>query len=584
MRPSCIFFILAMFKTAFGNEVDLQNSLAEMQMISLRKIDDFSRRSDCFRKAAAIIRMQCSELDMSEAERVRAAISMTLCELATAKYHSPPMECFPFSLDHPPQDPDTPKSSNYHEAQGECVSALSRSAQFWSSYSGYLREIRTTPSPYCPPVPVSFVPQPSSLIEACIDLAKDIYLNITQEQASLVHLLLEKEQIQIGQLNIWKTNLQVSRQARHCKAVNKIETISQDMTDLAVHLSHLSSDIDMTYKAGEDRLQKQSEETMEKLTEVFGDLRQQFQQQEYNYVDRMDSTIAELSQKHLASFQDLLPSIEDDLHSRLDRLFLLTRQQQQLSLDTMTAAQDHWLSLRDEYMLMHESIIHLSQYAAQTTLELDLSRKHIRDIHLAHSELLSTAGILNRTVIGFLDTTKEEFDKLNDSVGALKEGLGVVSTVYRYDGLFGMDTERWWAKWWRDGLVWLLAFVVKGEPSTLMSLNDSSGFKAFEILASSSYSSLQELSSSISSSAQYHLSLAIVMIKKIRFQHTAGVLLALELKLAFLRSLHNRYANTNMNTQHNRNHIRSYTNSKQKFQTHPVHTFLSLIFLRFQAL
>lgn len=50
---------------------------------------------------------------MSEAERVRgktfanpeipshehseAAISMTLCELATAKHHLPPLECFPFS-------------------------------------------------------------------------------------------------------------------------------------------------------------------------------------------------------------------------------------------------------------------------------------------------------------------------------------------------------------------------------------------------------------------------------------------------------------------------------------------------------
>ncbi|THV04789.1 hypothetical protein K435DRAFT_648883, partial [Dendrothele bispora CBS 962.96] len=105
------------------------------------KKDDFSRRSDCFRKVAGKIRLRCSELDMSEAERVQSAISMTLCELATAKHHSPPMECSPFSLDRLSSDIGSENLSN-EGLQGECVSALSRSAQFWSSYSGYLREIR----------------------------------------------------------------------------------------------------------------------------------------------------------------------------------------------------------------------------------------------------------------------------------------------------------------------------------------------------------------------------------------------------------------------------------------------------------
>lgn len=85
-----------------------------------------------------------------------AAISMTLCELATARHYSVPLECAPYKVD----DGHTrgPISSR---AQGECVeyvsafalccipdtqgddlSALARSAQFWSSYSGYLREVR----------------------------------------------------------------------------------------------------------------------------------------------------------------------------------------------------------------------------------------------------------------------------------------------------------------------------------------------------------------------------------------------------------------------------------------------------------
>ncbi|KAJ7637056.1 hypothetical protein FB45DRAFT_742661, partial [Roridomyces roridus] len=81
-------------------------------------LDNYSRRPDCFRRVAAQIRLRCGELETDEDERVKAAISMTLCELATATHHAVPLECKSFTV------------------------ALSRSAQFWSSYSGYLREVR----------------------------------------------------------------------------------------------------------------------------------------------------------------------------------------------------------------------------------------------------------------------------------------------------------------------------------------------------------------------------------------------------------------------------------------------------------
>ncbi|KAJ3743659.1 hypothetical protein DFH05DRAFT_1400010 [Lentinula detonsa] len=104
------------------------------------------RSSDCFRKAAGSIQTRCAELDMNEEERVVAAISMTLCELATAKHHSPPMECDVFSarLHEPSYQSGFSEQQNeeFENSRGKCVNALSRSAQFWSSYSGYLREIR----------------------------------------------------------------------------------------------------------------------------------------------------------------------------------------------------------------------------------------------------------------------------------------------------------------------------------------------------------------------------------------------------------------------------------------------------------
>ncbi|KAJ7885704.1 hypothetical protein B0H14DRAFT_2698767 [Mycena olivaceomarginata] len=90
-------------------------------------LQEYSHRPDCFCDVAGKIERRCGTLEMDNDARVEAAISMTLCELATATHHSPPLECASFAMDG--------------RSQGECVDALSRSPQFWSSYSGYLREV-----------------------------------------------------------------------------------------------------------------------------------------------------------------------------------------------------------------------------------------------------------------------------------------------------------------------------------------------------------------------------------------------------------------------------------------------------------
>ncbi|KAF9074601.1 hypothetical protein BDP27DRAFT_1213906, partial [Rhodocollybia butyracea] len=112
-------------------------------------LEDYSRRSDCFRKAAGSIRTRCAELNMNEEERVVAAISMTLCELATAKHHAPPLECNIFSLHLREGLGSYGDRSAESDVRGDCVNALSRSAQFWSSYSGYLREVRESARQCC---------------------------------------------------------------------------------------------------------------------------------------------------------------------------------------------------------------------------------------------------------------------------------------------------------------------------------------------------------------------------------------------------------------------------------------------------
>ncbi|KAF8882190.1 hypothetical protein CPB84DRAFT_1648017, partial [Gymnopilus junonius] len=136
----------------------------------------YSRKPDCFKKAAATIRSRCTDLDMDEEARVTAAISMTLCEVATAKHYSLPLECLPYSHDNAHI-----KTKRHMSLQslGECVDSLARSAQFWSSYSGYLRE----------------VPQLCHAFRRWhdIDLARDIYHNATVEKLALVRFLVNRE-------------------------------------------------------------------------------------------------------------------------------------------------------------------------------------------------------------------------------------------------------------------------------------------------------------------------------------------------------------------------------------------------------
>ncbi|KAM5531414.1 hypothetical protein V8D89_014938 [Ganoderma adspersum] len=138
-----------------------------------RSLDSYAKKPDCFRRAASMLQMRCGDLETDENERVKAAISMTLCEIATGEHASSPLECEPFRSD----------SNNLYETHLEvgrkCVSALSRSAQYWSSYSGYLREV-------------------TQLCYAYqrwndIDTAKEAHKNTTMEAMNVLRYLTDRE-------------------------------------------------------------------------------------------------------------------------------------------------------------------------------------------------------------------------------------------------------------------------------------------------------------------------------------------------------------------------------------------------------
>ncbi|KAF9530052.1 hypothetical protein CPB83DRAFT_764110, partial [Crepidotus variabilis] len=139
-------------------------------------LQPYSPKPDCFKTAVSKLRRQCGDLEISEQLRIEAAIMMTICEITTAKHYSVPLECAAYGREsmHEVTIPDG-------QTKSDCVDAFSRSAQFWSSYSGYLREVRESQLCY------AFRRWHDT------DTAKEIYHNITREKISFIRYLSKKE-------------------------------------------------------------------------------------------------------------------------------------------------------------------------------------------------------------------------------------------------------------------------------------------------------------------------------------------------------------------------------------------------------
>ncbi|KAH9000803.1 Tht1-like nuclear fusion protein-domain-containing protein [Lactarius hatsudake] len=146
----------------------------------------YVRKPDCFRRAAGRIHSRCADIEMDADERVKAAISMTLCELRTAEFHSIPLECEVFLE-------EGPGASGGRAPHGICVEALSRSTQSWASYSGYLREIPQ----------LCFAYQRSNEK----DLALEIYRNATIEKVAYIRRLMQHAKREDEMRTLWQSLL-----------------------------------------------------------------------------------------------------------------------------------------------------------------------------------------------------------------------------------------------------------------------------------------------------------------------------------------------------------------------------------------
>ncbi|KAJ7138514.1 hypothetical protein C8R43DRAFT_606360 [Mycena crocata] len=344
-------------------------------------LESYSRRPDCFRRVAATIRLRCGELEMDEDERVKAAISMTLCELATATHHSIPLECASFTVD---------SESPPMQIQGECVDALSRSAQFWSSYSGYLRE----------------VPQLCFAFRRWndIDTAKDIYKNSTLESMTLIRLILAREQADVAGKKRWDTQI-------------------SELEDVSKRLIAMSSQMDVALNAATPRLETELTMIIEAFKSGLTDIQLNHRVENSRMIDQINSELQLISQRHAHFLNEIVHFFQESLANDLNNALSPFRTQSMQALDVANSAQERWVDLTIQISTMQQKILELSESVGDTIMTLEASVKQAQAVHDAQIDASLSASHLGETLARLTATTQDSLDKFNASATLLTQSL-----------------------------------------------------------------------------------------------------------------------------------------------------------------
>jgi hypothetical protein len=95
-------------------------------------LDALTSRPSCYRNATLMLIHDCHSIanDLTEDKKAEYAVALTLCELNTAGVEGPP-SCLQGSFQ-----------------AALCLRSLESKMQWWTSYSGYYRDVWTWPRPH----------------------------------------------------------------------------------------------------------------------------------------------------------------------------------------------------------------------------------------------------------------------------------------------------------------------------------------------------------------------------------------------------------------------------------------------------
>ncbi|KAG0697906.1 hypothetical protein DFH29DRAFT_1003330 [Suillus ampliporus] len=346
------------------------------------------------------------------------AIRLTLCELATARHHTPPLECSPFTSGVGSPIP--------HHAVGDCVDALSRSAQFWSSYSGYLREI--------PQLCFAF----RRWME--IDTAKDIYRNITLEKLALIRFILEQQRGFTAARQNW-------------------ERSSTDLGDLINMLKSTSSNIRDVADVTSTSIIQNAQSLFAKMETTLSIIRQHGHDDRIRSLNKVDRMIDAIELSHSTAMSSLLSLVESRLTAEIEEIASLMLEQRLQSLAVADQVQQKWSALDATFFGMQNSFHELQSVITGLTFSLETSLSQVVHAQEIQREVAESVSLLDDRISQLTKATHRELETINQTA------LALIDTFQRKSK----------HQAWLFNLQWLLRFI---EPTSLL------GFKTFQAATS----------------------------------------------------------------------------------------------------
>ncbi|KAJ3219110.1 hypothetical protein HK099_004823 [Clydaea vesicula] len=97
------------------------------------------KEDTCFQKAALSLKLGCDNVEVNENSKIIYAIRLTLCEISTGNFKTPP-QCN-FANYYSPARNEVEILNKAFEETNLCVAELAKVSQIWTSYSSYLKEV-----------------------------------------------------------------------------------------------------------------------------------------------------------------------------------------------------------------------------------------------------------------------------------------------------------------------------------------------------------------------------------------------------------------------------------------------------------
>ncbi|PVF99252.1 hypothetical protein CPB86DRAFT_825142 [Serendipita vermifera] len=375
-------------KTLDPSTEDLDVSRQEVDAIfrNLDLTEQYASSPDCFLDASGRLNLQCEVLESNQDARIVAAVSMTLCELGMMERVTVPLECRPFATSGVMGG--DPMPTNDHSAK-PCVEAFHRSPQFWSSYSGYLRQI----------------PQLCFAYRRWheIDTAKKLYRNATLEKISLLRLLRKRQE----HINAHEETFSLS--------LEELRALNADLKDsaglLEVQSRHLLAGIHDSWSNVQTDLVKASNHIQASLDEHIT-----------THGQRLSQLVTRTEAEYARAIDALLKEASQSLRSVQNAITALSAETNDLSSIT-SRARDEWPRLEEGLVTFSSSVNIANRALAHLISQMETQSVAVDNLIGRQQEATAAVSILSASINELSTTTNDRIESINASTLALQRNL-----------------------------------------------------------------------------------------------------------------------------------------------------------------